>query len=122
MSLSMLGQIDEVFESVDATLSFVSGRYVDGIWQEDPEVTLPFTVNIQPASDREIDFVLHAGERIVDVRRIYVNDGDLESITLDGSWTFLGQRWKIVRLDNRYWRDYCKCIVTRIDGQPDSPK
>lgn len=122
MSLSMLGQIDEVFESVDATLSFVSGRYVDGIWQEGPEVTLPFTVNIQPASDREIDFVLHAGERIVDVRRIYVNDGDLESITLDGSWTFLGQRWKIVRLDNRYWRDYCKCIVTRIDGQPDSPK
>lgn len=36
---------------------------------------------------------------------------------VDGVWTFLGKRWKAVRVDNRYWRNYCKCIVERIDDQ-----
>jgi hypothetical protein len=40
-------------------------------------------VNIQPLSDKEIDFLRQGGQRIVDPRKIYVNNGDLDSIALD---------------------------------------
>lgn len=118
MSLNMTGHIDAVFKSVDATFTSIDGSYVDGIWT--PVIAAPVTgyrVNIQPLSEREIDFLERGGERIVDPRRIYVNNGDLNLITLDGEWFFLGQRWKVIKTDNRPWRNYCKVIVSRFDDQ-----
>ena len=117
MSLLMTGQIDGVFVSIPATRTTKTGGYVDGIWVPGVGVTSPYIVNIQPASDREIDFVSRAGERIDDVRRVYVNEGDMQAIGLDGFWDFLDQKWKTVKCDNRYWRDYCKLIVVRLDDQ-----
>lgn len=118
MSLNMIGHIDQVFKSVAATRTVkTSGSYVNGIWTDSGQRTTSHTVNIQPASDREIDFLSQGGERLVDVRRVYVNDGDMQSIDVTGEWTFLGQKFKTVKCDNRYWRNYCKLIVTRIDDQ-----
>lgn len=117
MSLSMQGHIDPVFESVPATRTVNGGSRVNGIWVPGAPVVSPYTVNIQQASLREIDFVRNAGERITDVRRVYINDGDMQAIDTTGTWNFLGQDWKTVSLDNRYWRDYCKVIVVRIDDQ-----
>lgn len=117
--LSMSGHIDAVFKSVDATFIPSGGAYVDGIWT--PVATTPvtgFQVNVQPVPDRELDFLQKGGERILDPRHIWVNNGDLNVITLDGTWTFLGQRWKVIKLDNRPGRNYCRVTVDRYDDQP----
>lgn len=117
MSLNMSGHIDNVFKSVPATHVGKSGSYVDGIWTETTSAPVSFQVNIQSLNDKEIDFLRQGGERIVDPRKIYVNSGDLNSIQLDGEWVFLGQRWKVIRTDNRPWRNYCRVIVDRYDVQ-----
>lgn len=117
MSLSMRGHIDNVFKSVPATHVGKSGSHVDGIWTPVTSGPVAFMVNIQPLNDKEIDFLRQGGQRTVDPRKIYVNNGDLDSIALDGEWIFLGQRWKVIRTDNRPWRKYCKVIVDRYDQQ-----
>lgn len=116
-TLSMAGHVDNVFKSVDAVHIGKGGAYLDGVWTPVEYPPVSFTVNIQPLNDKEIDFLRQGGERILDGRKIYVNSGDLESIQLDGEWGFLGQRWKIIRTDNRPWRKYCKVIVDRLDNQ-----
>ena len=116
--LNMQGGIDSVFESVPATRTTNnSGSYVDGIWVPAVPVTTAFAVNIQPVSQQELDFLTQGGERVLDLRRIYVNDGDLSGIDETGIWEFIGAKWKAVSLDNRPWRDYCKVIVSREDIQ-----
>ncbi|AVD86193.1 hypothetical protein [Pseudomonas sp. SWI44] len=121
MSLSMQGHIDGVFQSVPASRTVTGGNLVGGIWTPGAPVTSQYVVNIQPATDREVDFIRQGGERIVDVRRIYINEGDMQLIDQTGTWEFLGQQWKAVKVDNRYWRNYCKVIVSRIDDQDGGP-
>ncbi|WKL65470.1 hypothetical protein Q1Z72_19475 [Pseudomonas qingdaonensis] len=122
MSLSMHGQIDGVFQSVPASRTVdTTGDFIDGIWVPGTTATSPYVVNIQPATDREVDFIRQGGERIVDARRIYINEGDMQLIDQTGTWQFLGQQWKAVKVDNRYWRNYCKVIVSRIDDQDGGP-
>lgn len=120
MTLSMLGHIDSTFQSGPATRTArTNGGYdADGIWQDGTSVTTSHTVTVQPASDREIEALEKGGERIVDARRIYVNDGIDASIQQSDLWTFAGQTWKCHKLDNRPWRNYCKAIVGRLDVQP----
>ncbi|KAA8555123.1 hypothetical protein [Pseudomonas marginalis] len=122
MSLNMEGQIDLVFVSVEASRTVdVGGQWVDGIWTPGVPQTSPYVVNIQPASDREVDFIRQGGERITDVRRIYINQGEMQLIDQTGTWAFLGQQWKAVKCDNRCWRNYCKVLVMRIDNQSGGP-
>ena len=114
----MSGHIGPVFKSGPATrTSFAGGGYVDGLWVDGTTTTTPHTVTVQPASDREIETLEKGGDRVVDARRIYVNDGLLAEITQADTWTFDGQEWKCYKLDNRPWRNYCKAIVARFDDQ-----
>lgn len=114
----MQGAVDSVFESVPASRTTTDvGSYVDGIWVPGAQTTTAFRVNIQPASQQEIDFLTQGGERVMDLRRIYVNDGPIETIDETGEWDFLSLKWKAVKVDNRPWRNYCKVIVARIDDQ-----
>lgn len=114
----MSGHIDPVFKSIPATRTPKSGSYVNGLWVAGaPATPVPHTVTIQPASDREIESIERGGERIIDARRVYVNDGVLASISPSDIWNFDGQKWKCHKLDNRPWRNYCKAIVSRIDNQ-----
>lgn len=117
IALDMFGHIDDAFRSVPATRSEKGGAYVDGIWQETPGAPVAYTINTQPASDKEIDFLVQGGERITEARRVYVNSGDLNAINLKGEWDILGVKWKEVQLDNRPWNNYCKAIVVRLDDQ-----
>ena len=118
MSLDMRGHIDPVFKSIPATRTATTGGgYVDGIWQDGATVVTSHTVTIQPATDREIETIEKGGERIVDARRVYINDGVDASISQADLWEFAGQVWKCHKLDNRPWRNYCKAIVSRIDNQ-----
>ncbi len=121
MSLNMEGHIDDVFVSVEATRTVSSGSWVEGIWVAAPTAPVPYIVNIQPASDREVDFLRQGGERITDVRRVYINQGEMQLIDQTGTWEFLGQQWKTVKCDNRYWRNYCKVLVMRVDDQSGGP-
>tara|TARA_R110002072_G_scaffold169949_5_gene323514 strand:- start:13718 stop:14074 length:357 start_codon:yes stop_codon:yes gene_type:complete len=118
MSLDMSGHIGPVFKSGAATrTSHTGGGYVDGLWVDGTTTITPHTVTVQPASDREIETLEKGGDRVVDARRIYVNDGLLAEITQADTWTFDGQEWKCYKLDNRPWRNYCKAIVARFDDQ-----
>ena len=122
MSLNMQGHIDGVFQSVPASRTVdTTGDWVDGIWTPGVEVTTQYVVNIQPASLREQEMIRQAGERITDARRIYINEGNMQLIDQTCVWEFLGQRWKAWQCDNRYWHNYCKVIVVRIDDQTGGP-
>ena len=115
--LDMVGHIDDCFESVTATRTGKVGSYVEGKWVGLESGSEPHAVTLQPASDKEIQSLSKGGERIVDARRIYINDGDLYSISPSDDWTFSGVDgvFKTVKLDNRPWRNYCKAIVSRKD-------
>jgi hypothetical protein len=119
-ALDMFGQIDDVFTSTyDAVrISKTGGGYVDGIWQDGTEsrTTHPLT-NIQQVRDRELEFLMNGGQRIGDTRVLYLNDGITEEINRGNEWEFFGQRWKVLKLDLRPLRNYCKIIVERIDDQ-----
>lgn len=118
MSLNMSGHIDGIFKSVDATRSGKSGgAYVNGHWVAGVETTNAHNVNLQPLNEKEIQSLSIGAERIGDMRKIYVNDGDMYNIAESDIWTFTGidGEFKTVSLDNRPWRNYCKAIVSRID-------
>lgn len=119
MSLSMSGQIDGVFQTVPVTVKTdVGGDYVDGIYVPGTTVTTTFPrVTIQPLNDNELDILLRAETRILDVRKLYINSGDLSVLELNEDVEFLGQRWKVIRRDYRPWRKYVKLIVDRYDDQ-----
>ena len=115
--LDMIGHIDDVFESVDAIRTPQPGSYVAGKWVAVPGTPKPHTVTLQPASDREINNLSKGGERVVDARKAYINDGDLYAISPSDDWTFTGiaGTFKTIKLDNRPWRNYCKVIVSLKD-------
>jgi len=120
----MYGHIDSCFESVPANrFRNDSGSYVEGIWvTPDADVSTPHTVTVQPLSEKELsDIVLMLGaERILDSRKIYVNDGDLYQLSQSDEWEFDGidGRFKTAKLDSRPWRNYAKVIVMIIDDKP----
>lgn len=121
--LNMGGFIDDDFESTLATrFSKTGGGFVEGRWVEGTETESPHRVNLQPASLKQLQALENGGERIIDGRNIWVNDGDLYSINESDEWTFEGVagRFQCIQLDNRSQftnpRDYCKCVVSRIDG------
>lgn len=115
--IDMQGHLIGDLESVPAQREATGGSWVMGKWVETKGALEDYTVNIQPASDREIDFLFGGAERTLDVRRVYINEGDMEPIKNNGIWHFLGQRWKTVKCDNRWWNNYCKLIVVREDDQ-----
>lgn len=116
--LSMTGHIDNAFESVSATFTSVSTGYdANGLPAPTSGTPTAFVVNVQPLNLRELDILTRGNVRIVDGRKIYVNDGDLTMIEDNGVWEFLGQRWKTIQSDNRPWHNYCHVVVSRIDPQ-----
>lgn len=119
MSLSMAGHIDGVFQTVTVDVKTeVGGKYVDGIWVDGTFTTTSFPrVTIQPLNDNELDMILRAEQRILDVRKLYINSGNMSVLELNEDVWFLGQRWKVIRRDYRPWRKYVKLIVDRFDDQ-----
>lgn len=119
MSLSMMGHIDRVFSTVNVTFTNTpDGQYVDGLWVPGvPVSTLFRRVNIQPLRDDELDLLLRAGQRIIDARKLYINNGKFDALQLNAKVEFLSQEWKVIKADIRPWHKYAKLIVDRIDDQ-----
>lgn len=118
MSLDMLGTIDDTFKSADALRTGKTGGYgVDGRYVSASGTPSPHKVNIQPLTSKELQSLSIGAERINDVRKIYVNDGDLYSILPSDEWVFsdIDGVFRTVELDNRPRRNYCKAVVSRKD-------
>jgi hypothetical protein len=118
-ALSMSGQIDGVFQTVPVTVKTeTGGGYVNGVWVDGTLTSTVFPrVTIQPLNDNELDLLLRAETRILDVRKLYINSGNLSVLELNEDVEFLSQRWKVIRRDYRPWRKYVKLIVDRYDDQ-----
>lgn len=119
--LDMSGHIDDTFESATVTRSYsVNGGRdpLTGLWVDGTTETSSHIATIQPASMREVDSLSQGGERLKDVRHLWINDGTTASVLEADLWEFLGQTWRCIGLDNRTWRNYCKVTVARLDVQP----
>lgn len=115
MPISVQGLIKGDFDSgLNIVRIKKSGQYVNGIWVDGEETRKSFTANVQPVSDHELSFLTNGGERIVDARKIYLND-DVDEVDLSGEWEFLGARWKPIKIDSRPSRHYVKLTVARKD-------
>lgn len=118
MSLNMNGHIDGVFQSIPVTMRYsTTGSYVNGIWQDGVPAEQEFTATVQPVTERELDNMLRAGQRVMDARKLYINDGPIDLIRLGEDFVFDGQTWKIIKTDIREWRNYSKTTVGRYDEQ-----
>jgi hypothetical protein len=121
-ALDMDGFVDDDLKSVTANKYGQSGaRDAKGRWVAAAEdAVIPYDVNLQPLSDKELTNLGAGGERIQDFRKFYVNKGDLFSLTPQDEWEFdtpdlAGVRFTTYAMDNRPWRNYCKCVVARND-------
>ncbi len=117
-SIKMSRFIDSTFQSVPAQrISRPGGYDAEGIYVPGTPVITNHKVTIQPVSDKEIQSLDIGAERTNDVRKIYVNDGELYSIAPSDDWTFTGitGTFKTIVIDVRPWRDYAKVVVSRRD-------
>lgn len=117
--LDMGGHVDDAFKSTTVkVIAYTEGHYDDeGIWVPGTAVNEIYTATVQPLSEREIDNLMRAGERLLDPRKIYINSGDLTKLKITYDLEFLGAKWKIIRSDVRPWRTYAKIVVSRYDDQ-----
>ena len=117
MSLNMTGFVDNTFKSINAVRTSRTGSYVDGVWTAGIIENTSHNINLQPASLSEIQSLENGGERLNDVRRVYLNDGIVAKLAQSDVWEFEGINgvYKTIQLDNRPWHNYCKIIVSIID-------
>lgn len=117
MSLDMTGHIDDIFETDTGTRTPNTREYVEGLPLVTEGKPSPHSVTLQPATPKQIEALESGGERFIDVRNVWVNDGDLYSITPSDVWNFdsLEGDYKTVKLDNRPVRNYCKITVAIKD-------
>lgn len=84
-----------------------------------------FDANVQPASDREIEFLSIGAERVNDVRVVHRNDGKGIDVSTPGNLADIlvfaetpdkePTWWKAVATDFRPWRNFCRSVVVKLD-------
>ena len=122
MAIDMQDAVSDDIGTIPATLFSQSGsRGADGKWVAGVEgAGVPYDVILQPVTDKELINLGAGGERIQDFRKIYLTDVGTISLTPEDEWEFNatglnGVRFKVYAMDNRPWRNYCKCVVARVD-------
>lgn len=134
MSLDFFGFLDPIMESTPSgginLVTVGEGGYTGpgGTWVDGAEVVTPLTMaNIQQANMRTAQYLMDNGmaTHASDSRVVYINDGTTLNPSDDGTYAQIlrfsdGSQvrdWKVVEVDNRPWRNYCKAIVTRYRGE-----
>lgn len=84
-----------------------------------------FDANVQPVSDREIEFLQIGAERINDVRVIHRNDGKGIDVSSPGQLADIlvfaetpdrpAAWWKSIATDYRPWHNFCRAVVAKLD-------
>ena len=65
-----------------------------------------FDANVQPVSDKEIEFFQIGAERINDVRDILVF---AETPDKPATW------WKSIAADYRPWHNFCRAVIAKLE-------
>ncbi len=123
MSLDMLGHVDDTFRSIPVVRIAKSGGGFDdgGFPVSGSESRSNHVATVQPLNQREIDNLKIGGRRIVDARKLYINDGSTAEISEADDWEFDAnsrglERYEAMSVDNRPWRNYCKVMVILRDS------
>jgi hypothetical protein len=126
MGLNMRGHVSGPFITHPGV---VLNRYTSEIIDFEPAITLSYTdtfnANVQPVSDKEIEFLQIGAERINDVRVIHRNDGKGISVSTDGNLADIlvfaettdkpVTWWKSIATDFRPWHNFCRAVVAKLD-------
>ena len=104
-------------------------RYESKVVDFEPKLTLvyfdTFDANVQPVSDKEIEFFQIGAERINDVRVIHRNDGKGIEVSTAGKLADIlvfaetpdkpTTWWKSIATDYRPWHNFCRAVVAKLD-------
>lgn len=84
-----------------------------------------FDANVQPVSDKEIEFFQIGAERINDVRVIHRNDGKGIEVSTTGKLADIlvfaetpdkpATWWKSIVTDYRPWHNFCRAVIAKLD-------
>ena len=110
------GHIDRNFTTDIITIKVKSGSYVDGIWNETLDASEQYNANVQPVNFRERRSIEQGGQRLIDGRKIYINDSapkvfPSDRIEISG----IEGEYEVIQTDIRKARRYCKLIVSKVD-------
>lgn len=126
MGLNMRGHISGPFITHPGV---VLNRYTSEVIDFEPVITLSYTdtfsANVQPVSDKEIEFLQIGAERINDVRVIHRNDGKGIKVSTAGKLADIlvfaetpdepVTWWKSIATDFRPWHNFCRAVVAKLD-------
>ena len=126
MGLNMRGHVSGPFITHKGV---VLNRYTSEIIDFEPVLTLTYTdsfnANVQPVSDKEIEFLQIGAERINDVRVIHRNDGKGIEVSVPGQLADIlvfaetpdkePTWWKSIATDFRPWHNFCRTVVAKLD-------
>lgn len=126
MGLNMRGHISGPFVT---HAGVVLNRYESAVVDFDPILTLVYTdqfdANVQPASDKEIEFLQIGAERVNDIRVIHRNDGKGIEVSTDGKLADIlvfsetpdkpATWWKAMATDFRPWHNFCRSVIAKLD-------
>ena len=126
MGLNMRGHVSGPFITHK---SVVLNRYSSEIVDFEPVLTISYTdtfnANVQPVSDKEIEFLQIGAERINDVRVIHRNDGKGIEVSTPGKLADIlvfaetpdnpATWWKSIATDYRPWHNFCRAVVAKLD-------
>lgn len=126
MGLNMRGHVSGPFITHKGV---ILNRYTSEIIDFEPALTLSYTdsfdANVQPVSDKEIEFLQIGAERINDVRVIHRNDGKGIEVSVPGQLADIlvfaetpdkePTWWKSIATDFRPWHNFCRAVVAKLD-------
>ncbi|PNF10541.1 hypothetical protein A6J71_10425 [Enterobacter cancerogenus] len=129
--LDMRGHVDSTFKSkIEGGIWLIrkEGDYSGpgGVWQEtETEREELKRVNVQPGKWREINLLVGEGGVAVisDFRTVHINDGKTYLMPdesgqytdqLEFSDGVVMRRWRVMTVDNRPWRNFCRAVVQVI--------
>ena len=126
MGLNMRGHVSGPFITHKGV---ILNRYTSEIIDFEPVLALTYTdsfnANVQPVSDKEIEFLQIGAERINDVRVIHRNDGKGIEVSVPGQLADIlvfaetpdkePTWWKSIATDFRPWHNFCRAVVAKLD-------
>ena len=126
MGLNMRGHVSGPFVTHKGV---ILNRYSSEIVDFEPVFGLTYTdsfnANVQPVSDKEIEFLQIGAERINDVRVIHRNDGKGIEVSVPGQLADIlvfaetpdkePTWWKSIATDYRPWHNFCRAVVAKLD-------
>lgn len=126
MGLNMRGHISGPFVTHPGVQRM---RFSSEIVDFEPKLTQTlldtFDANVQPASDKEIEFLQIGAERINDIRVIHRNDGKGIEVSTPGNLADIlvfaetpdkpPTWWKAMATDYRPWHNFCRAVIAKLD-------